>query len=154
QIEKFIEQGGKVFLDQSAKIQIEGAQTLPVDFSQWHQAIQDGKRPIVTPTEPMYRRHRALREGFVNDAIAVMDPVLAAAQPSVQINSTEAAHTFLQNGDTRYLFVFNTNTDRGQSFRVTLRDLPPVVYDIEASRELRVDVADDGAARVDVDLPA
>lgn len=153
-IEKFIKQGGKVFVDQSAKVKIEGATVLPIDFAEWHRMISAGERPIVSPTEAVYRRHRAMREGLINRAIGALDPVLKAANPNVTIDSTEAAHTFLEHGQTKYLFVYNTNTDRGQTLHVTLRDLPSVIIDIETSQQVTATPELKGEVGVDLTLPA
>jgi len=153
-LEKYIKQGGKVFVDKSTKVKIEGATVLPLDFSKWHYDIVGGKRPIAPPTEANYRKQRALREAYVDEAIpAIQKRINAVVSPRVTINSPKAAYRMLENGGTTYLFVYNSNVDEGHRFTVWYRDLPGVVYDIAAGKVVPV-VEAQGRRRFDVELPA
>jgi uncharacterized membrane protein len=154
-LESYTEQGGKVFVDQSTKVKIKGATVLPLDFSRWHFDIAAGKRPIAPPTEANYRKHRALREAYVEAAIpAVREALTKAVAPSVVIDSTEAAWSLMENGDARYLFVYNCNVDKANRFAVGCINLPGVIYDVEAGRHAPIEITEEGVQRFDVDLPA
>jgi len=151
-LEKYIKKGGKVYMDQSAEIKIEGAEILPVDFAAWHRDIGAGKRPTVTPTEANYRKQRKMSEAYIKDAINVMkEKVLPAACPKIAINSTLGAWTMMVNGDTKYLFVYNCDEDNPNQFTVTCRDVPDVVYDIEKGKCIS---QGNKSIKIDVSLPA
>ncbi|OXU15131.1 putative membrane protein [Sedimentisphaera salicampi] len=133
-INKYIEKGGKVYLDQSAEIEIPGAETLPVDFSKWHQDIAEGKRPTQRPTEENYKKQRKLSEEHISNAVDVLEEhVTPQVSPNIEIDSTESAYTLLANGRAKYLFVYNADERNQNTFNVTCRNLPNVVYDIEKS---------------------
>jgi len=153
-LEKYIGQGGKVFVDQSARVAIKGATALPVDLSKWHSDIAAGKRPVAQPTEATYRKHRAAREAYVAEAIPVLQKALKdVVRPKVEIDSSAAAWALLENGEGRYLFVYNTDTDKGARLGVSYRELPGTVYDVAAGKEVAVAQAE-GTRRFTVELPA
>ncbi len=129
-LEAFIRQGGAVFVDQSTRVAISGAKILPVDFSAWVAEIGAGKRPIAQPTEALYRQQRARRESYVESAIPLLrEAVAPVVQPRVTLTHPDAAHTLMRHGASRYLFLYNSNTDRENTFDVRIRNLPGVVYD-------------------------
>ncbi len=131
-LEAYIKRGGKVFVDQSTKVNINGAMVLPVDFSKWHFDIVAGKREIRTPTEETYRRSRALQNAHIDAAVPVLrEQITTAVDPDVRINSTEGVFTTMVNGDVTYLFVYNSNIDKGNTFTVTCRNFPRFAYDVE-----------------------
>lgn len=141
-LETYIAEGGKVYMDTSAAVKIEGAEILPVDFSKYHFDINAGKRPVAQPNEEMYRKHRAMRQGYVQEGIeAIRKVVLPQMQPAFAIDSDEAAWRTLQNGDTTYLFVLNVNTDQARTFSVTCRDIPEALKDFETGEALALDNA-------------
>jgi len=151
-LEKYIEKGGTVYLDESAKINIKGAEILPIDFSVWHNDIAAGKRPTTQPTEANYRKQRQQSEEYIQKAIPVIKEQLTAKlNPDVKINSTDSAYTMLTNGQTKYLFVYNTDEKNANSFEVECKNLPPIAYDIADSK-----IISKGKSpfRFDVSLPA
>jgi uncharacterized membrane protein len=149
-LEQYIAEGGRIYVDESAKVEINGAERLPIDLAQWHRDIQAGKRPIAQPTEANYRKHRAQREAYVNQAIEVLAPLARETEPRIRIDSTEAAKTWLRHGRADYLFIFNSNVDQDRRFNVTFREAPGAVYDIAEGRRAPIDQDQDMA----VDLPA
>jgi uncharacterized membrane protein len=152
-LEAYIKQGGKVFVDQSTKVKINGATVLPVDFSKWHYDIAAGKRPVIQPTEPMYRKHKAISEAYVEEAIPIIEQYITrAVAPNVSIDNKDAAYRMMENGDTQYLFVYNSDTDKGNTFTVTCRNFPAVAYDVEDNRTVKLKKVD-GGAQFTVTLP-
>jgi hypothetical protein len=153
-LEAYIKQGGKVFVDQSTKVTIAGATVLPIDFSQWHADVAAGKRPIIQPNEEMYRKHRGMRDAYVNVVIPVLrEAITRTTNPAVRIDSSEGVFSVMENGEATYLFVYNSNTDTGRTFTVTCRNYPSVAYDIAARKTVALKTATDGA-RFTVALPA
>jgi uncharacterized membrane protein len=152
-LERYAAAGGKVFLDQSARVKIEGATVLPVDLGRWHADIAAGKRPIAEPCEANYRKHRAMREAYIDEAARVMrEAVTPAVGPRVRLEGAAGAVAWMTNGAARYLYVFNTNTDGPERFTVRCRDVPPVIIDVEAGEAVRA-VESDGERRFHVYLP-
>ena len=156
-LEKYIAGGGKVYVDESTKVVIKGAQVLPVDFSKWHFDVASGKRAIKTPTEATYREQRALRESYVSAAIPVLQKqVRDEIGGDVKINDPAGAFRILENGDTKYLFVFNSDTDNGHVFNVSLGGslgALSAVYDVETGQKIK-QFSDKLGPRFDVDLSA
>lgn len=148
-LEKFIADGGSVFVDESTKVKIKGATQLPVDFSKWHYDINGGKRPRCQPTEKEYCKERAIVEGYIAEAVPVLRKLVGAKAPSpVSVDSPDAVCALLENGTTKYLFVLNANIAKENTFPVELRGLPSLVYDLEQGK--RLDIKD----KLDVTLPA
>ena len=153
QLEKYVKRGGTVYVDQGGKVKIEGATTLPINLAAWHNDIAAGKRPVAQPTEELYRKHRAMREAYVEEAIGVLRrQVLPGLAPPVTLDSTQGAWTIMENGDAKYLFVYNSNVDKPNSFQVTLRGLPGCIYDLEAGSLVKPVAGAEGTLRVE--LPA
>lgn len=153
-LEEFIRRGGKVFVDEATAVKIEGAEVLPFDFTQWHKHIAAGNRPTIEPCEENYRKQRGEREAIIDKAIPVLRKhVTPFADPKVDIKNPKAMFRTLVNGETTYLFVYNSDVDSGQSVSVAYRDLPGVIYDIAAGKELAPKV-EDGKRHFEVSLEA
>ena len=137
-LEDYIAKGGKVFVDEATKVQIKGATVMPgVDYSKWHFDIANGKRPISEPTEANYRKHRALQNSYTNAFIPIIKQTVGkVAQPAVTIDNTAGLYTLMANGEAKYLFIYNSNTDVAQTFKVTLKTLKGNIYDIAAGTKL------------------
>lgn len=130
-LEAYIRKGGKVFMDASAKVRIKGATTLPIDLSEWHKVVAEGKRPTATPTEKNYRAQVAMRNGYTDKAIDVFRThITDKISPDVRIMDNDAACTYLHHGQATYLFVYNTDVDAPNSFEVSYRHMPGVAYDV------------------------
>jgi len=145
-LERYIEQGGKVFVDQSTRVRIEGATTLPVDFSTWRRAQFEGVTGEVAEFHAKWR-------GLVDEAIPILKKhVTDVVKPDVSLDGADGAWRILANGATKYLFVFNSNTDESRKFAVTVRNLPPVAYDVVSGR-LETKEAE-GLRTFELELPA
>lgn len=153
-LQRYIKQGGKVYVDESTAVEIPGAEVLPVDFAKWHHDIANGKRPVAQPTEATYRRHKAMREGYVNEAIGVFqDKIGKHVDSPVSLDDPQGAYSILYNGSTRYVFVYNTDVDRARLFNVTLNEPAGAVYNLRAGHR-EFTPATDGKIRVQTTLPA
>jgi uncharacterized membrane protein len=150
---KFIRLGGTVYVDQSAKVVIPGATKLDVDLAAWHREIAAGNRPIAQPNEQNYRKHTAQRDAIVRDAIQALQPVVRSLEMPVTLSSTKAAHTWLKNGRTKYLFVYNADVNAPQTVDVTFRRAPSHVYDLSAGKRVLLTGTTDGG-RTSLNLPA
>ena len=58
----------------------------------------------------------------------------------------------MENGDAKYLFVYNSNVDKPNSFQVTLRGLPGCIYDLEGGSLVKAVAGAERTLRVE--LPA
>lgn len=152
-LEEFIRRGGKVFIDTATAVEIEGAEVLPFDFSQWHQHVAAGKRPTIEPCELNYRKQRGDREALIDQAIPILrEHVTPHSGAKVKIDHPEAAHRMLVNGETTYLFVYNSDVDTGYNFNVSYHDLPGVIYDIAAGEEVEAKEEEEGVKQFQVGL--
>jgi hypothetical protein len=133
-LEAYIRKGGKVFTDQSCKIDIEGAVKLDNDFSKWHYVISAGDRPTTTPTEENYRKQQAMRKSYVEAAIPeIKQKIKSVVNPDIVIENTKACYTLMQNGNAKYLFVYNSDTDNSNKIEVKLKKQGKYVYDIKSN---------------------
>lgn len=136
-LENYIAGGGKVFVDESTKVAIKGAERIPVDFSKWHYDIVDGKRPWVQPTIPSYNFASSNIESRIAETIpALREQILPVANSPYFCETSEAVCALLENGKTKYLAVLNVNMDKANKFKIALTGLPGQVYDIEESKKL------------------
>lgn len=133
-LKKYAETSGKLFVDKSCRVSLPFAEKLPTDFSKWHYDILNGKRPVATPTEENYRKHRAMCEAYVKEAIPVIrEKITQKLNPNIKINNDKACYTLMQNGKTIYLFVFNADTDNPNTIAVNVGFKYDCIYDIKSS---------------------
>jgi uncharacterized membrane protein len=146
-LERYAARGGKVFVDGSTRVRIEGATVLPVDFSKWRAAVAGKDAPAPQFTREGHRRRRALWEKHVAEAVSVLrEHVAKAVQPKVRLDGTDGAWRILENGAAQYLLVLNSNVDEARKFTVTVRDVPPVAYGVASGSLLETDETEAGRA--------
>jgi len=129
-LEKFIEKGGKVYLDNSSKVKIKGAIYLPVDLSKWHKDMLEGKRPITHPTEENWWKAWKLSQNYINEAIQVYKKVSEELNPEIKIEPEDGVYSLCENGDCDYLFVYNTNILKENKIKIKFNKKIENIYEI------------------------
>lgn len=143
----FIERGGTVYQDESAVVKVPGATILPVNFAAWHEDISAGKRPTAYPTEKNYRAQRAMVEAHLEEIIPVIQQkVPEVARQEVSLSNTKSAHSWLEHGEARYLFLYNTDYDQPNELTVSLKGEPAAIYPIGQLGSLKTVKATDSVS--------
>lgn len=148
-LEKFIRQGGRVFLDQTAAVKIKGATVLPCKLNSWYEFVAGGGRLMDDHNADTYDQIMAAkREGFLRDVLPVFEKeITEPLDPEVRVDLASrhklwfGLSSVMKNGEARYLFVLNYDIKYGRVFDVSIKTNPGVVYDLQ--KQAAVDLKED-----------
>lgn len=146
----FIEKGGLVFTDASTPVEVPGAIRLSCRFDEWYQDTEQGKRLTGRAVDNTRSDDitNARRENRIRDLIPVLEKEMKPLiDPRITVRDDEAKfwdgfHTLMENGDARYLFVYNYDLDFGRYMQVEMLDDPGYVIDVLAALEQPVETKD------------
>lgn len=132
-LQKYISGGGKVFVDQSCKVDIPGSVKLPVDIDAYRRDVVAGKRKLKN-----YAGFRASwdnRERHVATAMSVFRDQIGPVVPEpVTTDSDRCCFSLMEQGDAKYLFIYNQDKYAPHQFRVKVNLPAGVVYDLGVDR--------------------
>jgi len=146
-MKKLEEYRGKVFADESTVLKPKKAVVIPADFTKWHYMIEAGKRPWDYDKRESVM---ALSEATSRELVKPLEKVVyPAVSHPVEINNTNLIYTLAKNGESQYLFVYNTNLKQAEKGQVKINLPFAVLYNVMDRKP--VELAEKAAMAVTVE---
>jgi uncharacterized membrane protein len=139
-LQEFMKRGGKVYVDESCKVPIPGAIKLPVDLDAYRKDVVAGKRSY--KNYETYVASVKNREALTEAIIPTLKEQITDVIPQpVTTNSDKCVYTIMEQGDARYLFVYNQDLQAPHAFTVRVNEPAAAIYDLGVERSGAVDSA-------------
>lgn len=151
-IKEFQAKGNPVIADESSTVIPTGATVLPFDAAVITPLVQMGLRKQDTDVSRIVHDRM---EGLVKEMAIEIRKTLKekSIDAPIAIDSDSVAYSLSQNGDTRYLFLYNSNLFDAQKTHVTLNSQEDSIYDVLTSKENGV-VTANGKTTFDAEIAA